>query len=333
MRLTHFLRALGAAVLSVTGFAATAECVGQNLIDALPDADRAALHAAADAVPYPRGNIWQATRGGQKLWLVGTYHLDDPRHAAKMARIEGLIDQAGTVLVEAGPEEEAALMAHLARDPSVMVNTDGPTLPEVLTEAEWQALSDAMRARDIPPFMTSKFRPWYVSMLLAIPTCQSGMLEQAKGLDGMVIDAALERGLAVRALEPYDTLFAIFDGMSQDDQLGMIRSSLAFEAQAEDYAITLADAYFDGEGRLIWEFSRMMALQIPGYTPERVDQDFARMEEAINTRRNLAWIPVIEGAAAEGPVLAAFGALHLSGELGVLNLLEQGGWQLERLDG
>jgi uncharacterized protein YbaP (TraB family) len=182
--------------------------------------------------------------------------------------------------------------------------------------------------------MASKFRPWYVSMLLAIPTCQSAMLQEgARGLDGMVIDAALARGLPVRALEPYDTLFSIFDGMTAEDQLAMIRSSLAVEGQAEDYAVTLADAYFDGEGRLIWEFSRRMALQMPGYTPERVERDFARMEEAINTRRNVAWIPVIEAAAARGPVLAAFGALHLSGDKGVLNLLAEAGWQIERLDG
>ena len=32
------------------------------------------------------------------------------------------------------------------------------------------------------------------------------------------------------------------------------------------------------------------------------------------TDRNRAWIPVIEARRQDGPVLAAFGALHLSGE-------------------
>lgn len=330
---TFLLRAVAAAFLTVAGFAAQAECVGRNLIDALPDAERAALRDAARAVPYPEGNLWQATRGDRTVWLLGTYHLDDPRHAAVMDRVAPLIAQAGTVLVEAGPEEEAAMMDHLVRDPSFMVNTDSPTLPEILTEKEWLALSEAMRSRNVPPFMAAKFRPWYVSMLLSIPACKQAAIETGRGLDGMVIDAATERGLPVVALEPYDTLFSLFGDMPLDEQLYMIRASLAYEAQVEDYSVTLADAYFAGEGRLVWEFSRLMALKMDGYAPERVERDFARMEERMMTLRNRAWIPVIEGAAADGPVLAAFGALHLSGETGVLRLLEEAGYRLERLDG
>jgi uncharacterized protein YbaP (TraB family) len=47
--------------------------------------------------------------------------------------------------------------------------------------------------------------------------------------------------------------------------------------------------------------------------------------------RNAAWVPVLEGAAQKGPVLAAFGALHLPGEHGVLNLLAQNGWTIQVL--
>jgi uncharacterized protein len=48
------------------------------------------------------------------------------------------------------------------------------------------------------------------------------------------------------------------------------------------------------------------------------------------TDRNRAWIPVIEAAAKQGPILVAFGALHLSGKTGVLRLLEQDGYSITR---
>lgn len=312
--------------------AARAECQGENLIDSLPEADRRALFDAADAVPYPRGNFWRATRGDATLHIIGTYHLDDPRHAATMARISPLIDAASTVLVEGGPKEEAAMMAALARDPSLMVITDGPTLRESLTDTEWGLLADAMRERGMPPFMVSKFRPWYVSMLLAFPACDMDMAAQGLGgLDGLVIAHAQEQGIPIRALESYDTVFKLFEVMPMEDQLGMIRSSLAMEPRAADYSVTLADAYFDGESRVIWELTRALSHDLPGQTPAQVDRDFARMEQALMIDRNRAWIPVLEQAAEEGPVLAAFGALHLPGEAGVLNLLEQAGFTLERL--
>jgi uncharacterized protein YbaP (TraB family) len=40
---------------------------------------------------------------------------------------------------------------------------------------------------------------------------------------------------------------------------------------------------------------------------------------------------VIEEAASAGPLVVAFGALHLSGEDGVLNLLAKSGWTIEPL--
>ncbi len=83
---------------------------------------------------------------------------------------------------------------------------------------------------------------------------------------------------------------------------------------------------------MIWEYSRWLTLQAPGMDPARVETDFALMETLLMTERNRAWIPVIEAAAEDGPVLAAFGALHLSGETGVLALLEREGFTLQRLD-
>lgn len=335
------LATLSAALLSVCLISSAAaqdaqgpqaDCNGINLLDNMADDDRRALIAATDAVPYPRGHLWRATRDDQIVHLVGTYHLDDPRHAQTMARITPLLDGATTVLVEAGPLEEAALMADLARNPSLMVNTDGPTLREALTDPEWELLANAMRARGMPPFMVSKFRPWYVSMLLALPACNLDGLAQGKGgLDGMVIDHAKTNGKPLQALESHDTVFRLFESMPMEDQLAMIRSSLALEPYAADYAVTLADAYFAGESRLIWELTRQMTLRMPGQNTAQIEQDFAQMEQVLMTDRNRAWIPVIEAAAQDGPVVAAFGALHLPGETGVLRLMEQAGFTLERL--
>ena len=308
-----------------------AQCFGQNLIDALSPADRATLDTATALSPNPVGNYWRATRGQQSVTLAGTYHFDDPRHAATMAALTPLITAATTVLVEAGPDEEAALKANIARDPSAMMIMSGPTLPEQLPEADWQALAAAMRARGIPPFMAAKFQPWYVAAMLGIPPCAMAVAADAKGLDGLIIDAAAAAAVPITALEPYDTIFGIFGSMTNTDQLAMIKSTLVLEDAIDDFSITLADTYFSQDTRLIWEFMRQQALALPGYTPDLVNAEFARFEESLISKRNRSWIPVIEAAAADGPTFAAFGALHLSGKDGVLALLERQGFVLERL--
>ena len=310
---------------------AFASCEGRNLIAAMPEAERQALFDRAHVVPFAQGNLWRATRDGEEITLVGTLHMDDSRHDATMAALNPALDAARVVLVEAGPEEMAALQSRLARDPGLMVKTEGPTLPERLSPELWDKLSEAVRARGVPPFMAAKLQPWYLTMILSIPPCALEAFGEDLGLDARVIDAAEARGLPVRALEPYDTVFSVFEKMSDADQLSMITSSLAMEDRSEDMSTTMIDSYFDEEARVIWEFSRDQALTIAGYSPERVDREFALMEEALMVRRNQDWIPVLTAAAADGPVLAAFGALHLSGDQGVLALLQAEGFTLERL--
>ncbi len=323
------LAALAALFLALP---AAARCTGDNLYQRLAPEVRAGLAEAAAAAPFGRGLVWRARRGAEEVTVLGTYHLADPRHAALMARAGPLIDAASLVLVEAGPEEEAALLAALGRDPSLLFATSGPTLAERLAEAEWQALAAAMEERGVPAFLAAKFQPWYVATLLALSPCATRSAAAGeKGLDRAVIERATAAGVPVRALEPFDTALRIFAQIPDAMQIDMIRAGLMPGSHADDLAATLADAYFAEETRLIWEFSRHDALSGSGLPAESVDAQMALAETLLMSERNRAWIGVILPALKEGPVFLAAGALHLPGETGLLRLLEAEGFAIERL--
>lgn len=316
------------------GLPAQARCTGTDLIAALPQADRAALEQVADSVPFARGNLFRATRGDAVIDLVGTYHLADPRHDAVMAVVEPLIAAAGVLMVEAGPAEETRLKAEVMRRPEFILLPAGPTLPDLLGATDWQALAAAMEARGVPPAVAARFRPWYLAVMLGIPPCaMAGVKAGETGLDHRLVAAAQGRGIPVQALEPFDTLFSIFGDLPMADELDMVRAALLMADRPEDMTVTLANAYFAGQVRLLWEFTQARSAAIPGFDPARVQDQFALMEEVLMARRNRAWISALEAAAARGRVLAAFGALHLPGHDGVLALLAAAGWQITRLDG
>lgn len=310
---------------------AHAACTGVNLFDELPAEDLVQIEAATNAVPFPRGNFWRATRGEEVITIAGTYHLSDPRHQANLDRLLPHITSATTVLVEAGPDEQAALRDLMTNDPSLMLITDGPALNEQLPPDLWEDLASAMSARGIPAFMTAKFRPPYLMMILSLPPCAMTQMQKQSGLDHMVIDAALAAGIPVRGLEPYDTVLTVFDALFDDDLARTMTAALALEPRSEDYFRTLVDAYFHGENRKTWELMRFLAYKMPEYTREEMDAEIQQMGKVMMENRNRAWIPVLTEAAADGPVFAAFGALHLSGEAGVLNLLVDQGFVVEEL--
>lgn len=309
-----------------------AECRGINLVDALPPDQAAALDRAVAAQPYAQGNFWRAEKDGRSLWLIGTYHYDDSRHTPAVEAAARLLPRASQLLVEAGPEQKRQLMRALAERPELLSYTEGPGLPERLPPEDWAALRAALASRNLPAAVIGRMRPWYVSVLLATPACQIDEAAAENGLDAQIIARAKATGTPIRALEPFDTVFTLFDAMSEAEQMAMIHTTLQIEPQAADHARTLGDLYFRGEGRRMWEFSRLFTARLPGYDMARADAEFARMEELLMTRRNRAWLPVLEEAARGGDVLATFGALHLAGETGVLNLLAGAGWRIERLD-
>lgn len=332
-----WLRALAVAAWTLAaGPALATECTGTDLIAALPAAERAELDAAIAGVPYARGVLWQASRGEARILLVGTYHFGDDRHAPAVDALRPEIAAADALLVEAGPAEEERLQQALTDDPSLMVNTEGKTLPERLTPAEWARLSEALAQRGLPAVVAAKLRPWYVATMLGFSPCMLRQVAETGatgGFDHLLIEAAEAAKVPVRALEPWDTLFSLFSGMTPAEELDMIRAALPAAAHADDYAVTLTNAYFAGETWLIWEFGRWDAYRSSGLDRAAVDAQLDLMQQNLMDRRNRAWIAPLtqaaEDAAARGKgIVAAFGALHLPGENGVLRLLEHEGWTI-----
>ena len=314
-------------------------CAGRDLLADLPPDQRQAIDAATASVPHANGIRYRATKGDARIEIVGTYHFNDARHDPLVAAITPEIASAAALMVEAGPDEEKKLTAALARDPALMVDATGPTLPERLSAEEWADLSAAMAERGMPAIMVSRMRPWYVSMMLGISPCMLKGIKDAgdtSGLDHRLMRIAEADGTPIRALEPWDTVFGLFEGLTPQQELDMIRAALPAARLADDYAFTTAEAYFRGDIWAIWEFGRQDAYASSGLDRAAVDAQMRLAEERLMEGRNVAWIAPLTAAATEAaaegkPVVAAFGALHLPGEKGVLQLLENDGWTIERI--
>ncbi len=308
--------------------AAQTTCAGRDLIAAMAPADRASLDAIVAAAPFPAGNHWRATKARSTIDIIGTFHLFDPRMPGHLAKLAPVLNAADLILVEATDTEIAELQAAISTHPELMV-TQGATLPERLTKAEWAQVSTEMTARGIPAFLASKFQPWYVSVILSMPPCaMAAMAGGSTGLDRLILDAAKAQGIPTRPLEPFDTIFRIFAGIAPEDQIDMIRAALPLTQNAEDMLATMTESYFRGDHRQIWEYSRLTGIKAAGDGRKKAEADFALMEKLLINSRNSAWTQIILDAAADKTLVVAVGAGHLGGENGLLRLLEQAGYAL-----
>lgn len=337
----YFTRAavwLAVAWLGLAGAATATTCRGTDLIAAMPEADRAALRAEAEAVPHSRGLVWRAGKGAAHMLIAGTYHLDDPRHAALADSLAPELADAAALLVEAGPEEQARLQAAMAADPTLVIDPEGAPLSDRLDEADWTALKAALAERGIPAPMAARMRPWYASVMLGIAPCAMRDMAQGggQGLDQRLIAEAGARALPIRALEPWDTLFTMFADLTPQEETDLLRTALAGASQADDLAVTTANAYFDGRAWEIWLLTRYLS-DDSGLTAGELDAQMAMTQAVLLDARNSAWLPQMteaaEAAAGDGKgIVVAVGLLHLPGPAGLLSRLEAEGWAVERLE-
>lgn len=307
-----------------------AMCEGTDLIATMPATERDALQESAEATPYPKGLLWQATRGDTQIVFFGTYHFPHAQTAAHLSALKPRIEAADRIYLEVSNDDQAKLQSEMSRDPSIMFITTGPTLPDLLGEKDWATYKAAMAERAIPGFMAAKFKPVWAAMMLGIGPCEvrSGAME-AHGIDMQIGEHAAAIGNPSRSLEDYRTLLTMLDSFPQEDQLDMIRLFFAWSGSADDMAYTLRQRYLAQDIGIIWEYSRHVSLKFGGPNAE---QDFALMEQQLLIDRNKGWVELLLNEATDKQVFVAVGAAHLPGDDGVLNLLTQEGFDITALD-
>lgn len=326
------MRFLLVALLLIARPALALECAGTDLLTTMPEPDRTALKARAEATPHGHGLLWQATRDNTRFTIFGTYHLPHERTTAHLDALLPRARAADIAYFEMNTPDARAFERMAATRPGLIFIADGPTLPERLAEDEWQVLHRQMATRGFPAFMTAKLRPVFVSMMLGISPCalkqqQSG----AKGIDHRLAETLHAESRDTRSIEDPMTTLQIFDAFPPEKELDMIRLALDMAIDPDDLGTTLLGAYLRQEIALIWELGRDISLAHGGPTAE---EDFALFERVLLTQRNRDWADTLLADAAQNPDQTAFvavGAAHLMGDTGLLNLLEHAGYAITPL--
>ncbi|QQA42344.1 TraB/GumN family protein [Pelagovum pacificum] len=321
------------ALAGLTAGAADAQCGGTSLFDTLTAEEAAYLTDAAAKTPHANGLYWSAQDGDTTAIIVGTIHVADPRLDPMIAAIGPLVSEVDELYLEATPVEENEMEQALIADPGQLLITEGPTLPEMLDEETWQTLAAAASARQVPPFMASQMKPWYLSMALGTPSCMIELLASGeRGLDHMLMAEAEAAGTPMRALEPWNTLIRLFDESPIDVQLDLLRFSTVPDDLAEQSMVAMMDGYFEGRTAEIWELSAIVSKRLNQGDDAEAKAIFDLYETELLETRNRNWVDVLEKAG-PGNIMVAVGAGHLPGDTGLLRLLEQAGWTVEPYEG
>ncbi|MCG7622848.1 TraB/GumN family protein [Epibacterium sp. Ofav1-8] len=326
------MRALVLAGLTcLAGAPLWAACTGTDLRETAAPALRAEVAAELAATPYAEGLSWIATRGERRLHIIGTMHLNDPRHDRLVQHMTPAIEAADAVLLEVNPADKSRLNRTLGTTPSMVFITEGPSLIDRMPADDWQQIADQAQAAGIPAFMAAKMRPWFLSMSLSVPRCARSIRDVTEGLDAKLMQVAEAAEVPMLSLEDPLQLFRLLDAAPLEEQVAELRSYIAMMGVGPDDFYTMVESYFDGavQEYTLLQLKQFLRADSPLPRAEREAQ-VAELLELLLYQRNRDWIPVIE--ATEGRrLVVAVGAAHLPGDDGVLALLEAAGYRIEQV--
>lgn len=322
------------AVLWCFAGVASAACVGADLVPELraedPDGFRAAEDRAA-AVPNSTGRFWRIDSAQtEPSWLLGTFHASEGMETLS-AEMLSTFESADHLVVEIDADEQSAMQARMATDPSFAFDLAAEPLSARLSEVELEGLKLALRSRGMPLEMAENMRPWLLTSILALPACHlQAAASGAAAMDMVLMERAMQRGASVSSLETYEQAIGAFQRVDPSILLKALASTGQMLALEEDLFRTNVLLYERGEIAMIEQLNIYLAEKfVPG---EDHQLSNARMMEQLLDHRNRAWMEKLPALLSRGGVFVAVGALHLPGRQGLIELLRAEGHVITRLD-
>lgn len=271
---------------------------------------------------FQRGLIWRVDGAGEKpSYLFGTFHSPDARLRALPPAVLSAFDAAEIVAFEL--DESRLDEAELAK--SVQL-PPGRRLEDILGPTLFRRAADMVAPMGVPAEGLQRLKPWALLSLFLAPAGEAlRPAADGQALDYWLQAEARRRGKTVYGLETAAEQIAIFEEMTEADQVAMVTQIVNRGPEMKEKIDRMLDAYLAGdETTLMAEaHGRMSAADAAMAT--RLYQRAIRDRNRVMVERML---PLM----AQDATFVAVGAAHLPGAEGIVRLLQREGFAVTRLD-
>jgi len=245
---------------------------------------------------------------GSSGYLLGTMHSDEPRVLSIVDALGPELGQVRRLVLEMVPDAVALLATAGA-----MVYTDGTSLRQRIPPELFESVRRIYRQRGLPELLLEYAKPWAVALTLNLPQTRDDVL------DLRLYKEAIGRRLPVFGLETAQEQLAVFEELTERDQLQMLEFAVRDADKADALFRELVDAYVKGD---LGQLEALVAEQEGAWGPE-LEQWF---RQRMIDKRNRLMVERMKAHLQQGPALVAVGALHLPGETGIVRLLRDDGY-------
>jgi uncharacterized protein len=282
---------------------------------------------AGSQAPNQKSLLWEVSGNGltKPSYLFGTIH-SICQEKLRIGKQQGkALDSVEQVYLEIDLDDLGTMITAAGG----LKRPGDKSLQELMTPAEYRKVKTFFeKERYIPMWLIANLQPFILTGIALgndySQNCQKSSWE------AMLVRVSRNRQLPVYGLEEPQEQFDVFDRIPMNQQIaGLISAIDNREAlkKASAQSLKELDAVYESQDvekirTFIDKFSNTAG------TEAIANKDFL---EALLNQRNRNWIPRISKVAKEKPTFFGFGAGHLGGESGVINLLRKEGYTVQPL--
>ena len=273
------------------------------------------ISAAAPAVAAPA--MWEVRDADSAIWLFGSFHVLPEGLEWRTPLFDQTLADANKILFEADVRPGA--MAELAVEAFARgIYTDGKLLSDFIDPAAEAKLREAASGLQLPVGSLLAMKPWFAANTISV----SAMAAEGYKAEG--VEFVLQPDLPADRqayLETGEQQLDILSGAPETEQLAMLGATLEELDAFPKMLGKMVSNWVEGTPD---KLARLFLSEMGGF-------EDAFLERLIY-QRNRNWIAPLESMLEQDEeALVIVGAAHLIGDGSVLDLLEQAGYRIERI--
>jgi len=259
--------------------------------------------------------FWSISKDGEQAgFLLGTIHSEDPRVLDFPLEFMDVLNANQVFAMEMVPD-----LPTLQRLTQFMQYQDGTTLESRVGPERFSSLQLALSEYQVPPDWIARMKVWAVMMTLSVPPPETGFF-----MDFSLSLRAAGAGLKVVGLETLEQQLSFLEDMPMAQQLMLLDQALAEHEKVVEVHQQMVDSYLAGD---LLELKAQADEQLGQLDPAARQYFMAQGIDMRNQRMLESLLPHLHTS----QVFVAVGALHLPGEVGLIQLLRARGYDLTPL--
>ncbi len=277
--------------------------------------------------------FWRVTDkdGKTVLYLFGTMHAGDERNESVLCRVDDELSTCDALAVEFDTVAYQSNISAMMNDMRAFLYTDGSSVKDHVTEELYNKMKSVMEDAGVynAAFDVYNLSMW--SQLLEEAYLEMTSVSTDWAIDTLLINRAYETDKPVLDIESGSFQLNLLASFSDELNILLIESLLDYSYEEyEENLVELHAAWLSGDEETILES-----------TKDEADEDLTPKERKFIEEYNRKMIDdrnvgmaekAVEYIESGDVVFFAVGAAHMVGDVGVVSLLKDKGYTVERID-